>query len=169
MWSNTRVSIAPLAAVPSVFPNNPIDLQSLKLIDFHLLRWVGAATPVHRARRAHERVRACGQPPAEGAAVELVVKWAVCIITTNAAPPNAHPMRRQHRIECLQKIRRLRVGVRRRRDLCTTRHLTSPLNRPADSHAFALARTFGFFVGTICGKPRFPHFWGDKGLSARRV
>ena len=33
------------------------------------------------------------------------VKWAVCIITTNAAPPNAQPMRRQHRIECLQKIR----------------------------------------------------------------
>jgi hypothetical protein len=41
------------------------------------------------------------------------VRWAVCIITTNAAPPNAHPMRRQHRIECLQKIRRLRVVVRR--------------------------------------------------------
>jgi len=34
------------------------------------------------------------------------VKWAVCIITTNAALPNAHPMKRQHRIECLQKIRR---------------------------------------------------------------
>src|SRR5216684_4222584 len=34
-----------------------------------------------------------------------LVKWAVCIITTNAAPPNAHPMRRQHRIECLQKNR----------------------------------------------------------------
>jgi hypothetical protein len=31
-------------------------------------------------------------------------------------------MRRQHRIECLQKIRKLRVVVRRRRDLCTTRH-----------------------------------------------
>jgi len=37
------------------------------------------------------------------------VKWAVCIITTNAAPPNTHPMRRQHRIECLQKIRTLRA------------------------------------------------------------
>jgi hypothetical protein len=35
------------------------------------------------------------------------VKWAVCIITTNAAPPNAHPIRHQHRIECPQKIRRL--------------------------------------------------------------
>ena len=59
------------------------------------------------------------------------VKWAVCIITTNAAPPNAHPIRRQHRIECLQKIRRLRVVVRRRRDLCTTRHFSTPLNRRA--------------------------------------
>jgi hypothetical protein len=26
-------------APASVPPNNPIDLQSLKLIDFHLLRW----------------------------------------------------------------------------------------------------------------------------------
>jgi hypothetical protein len=51
------------------------------------------------------------------------VKWAVCIITTNAAPPpNTHPIRRQHRIECMQKIRRLRVVVRRRGDLYTTRH-----------------------------------------------
>jgi hypothetical protein len=31
------------------------------------------------------------------------VKWAVCIITTNAAPPNAHPMRRQHIIECSRR------------------------------------------------------------------
>ena len=50
------------------------------------------------------------------------VKWAVCIITTNAAPPNAHPMKRQHRIECLQKIRRLRGVLRRRPDLGATRH-----------------------------------------------
>ena len=33
------------------------------------------------------------------------MKWVVCIITTNAALPNAQPMRRQHRIECLPKIR----------------------------------------------------------------
>jgi hypothetical protein len=38
-----------------------------------------------------------------------LVKWAVCIITTNAAPPNTHTIRRQHRIECLQKIRKLRL------------------------------------------------------------
>src|SRR5260370_34359661 len=51
------------------------------------------------------------------------VKRTLCIITTNAAPPNTQPIRRHHPIECLQKIRRLRVVVRRRRDLWTTRHL----------------------------------------------
>jgi hypothetical protein len=50
------------------------------------------------------------------------VKWAVCIITTNAALPNTQPMRRQHRIECLQNNRRLRGVLRRPPGLCATRH-----------------------------------------------
>jgi hypothetical protein len=44
-------------------------------------------------------------------------QWAVCIITTNAASPNTQPMRR-HRIDCLQKNRRLRGVLRRRPDMC---------------------------------------------------
>ena len=78
------------------------------------------------------------------------VKWAVCIITTNAAPPNTHPIRRQHRIECRQKIRRLRVVVRRRRDLCTTRHFDEPSRLTCFRPRLVL---FGFFVGTVAGKP----------------
>jgi len=49
-------------------------------------------------------------------------KSVVYTIITSAAPPNAHPMRRKHRIECLQKIRRLRGVLRRRPDLGATRH-----------------------------------------------
>ena len=81
------------------------------------------------------------QPPA-GVPWSRLVKWAVCIITTNAAPRNTHPIRRQRRIECLQKIRRLRVVVRRRRDLCSTRHLPRPLNRQADRDVAALVSHF---------------------------
>jgi hypothetical protein len=77
------------------------------------------------------------------------VKWAVCIITTNAAPPNTHPMRRQHRIDCLQNNRRLRGLLRRRRDLCATGTLTSPLNNEPTHMLLLSSRTFGFFVGTI--------------------
>jgi hypothetical protein len=77
------------------------------------------------------------------------VKWAVCIIFTNAAPPNTHPMRRQHRIECLQKIRKLRVVVRRRRDLCTTRHFAQSSQYEPTEMRPPLSRTFGFFVGTL--------------------
>jgi len=76
------------------------------------------------------------------------VKWAVCIITTNAAPPNTHPMRR-HRIDCLQKNRRLRVVVRRRPDLCATRHFDESSKEAPAHMLLPSSRTFGFFVGTI--------------------
>jgi len=51
-----------------------------------------------------------------------LVKWAVCIITTNAAPSNTHTIRRQHRIECLQKARKLRVVCTDAAIYCATRH-----------------------------------------------
>jgi hypothetical protein len=77
------------------------------------------------------------------------VKWAVCIITTNAAPPNTHPIRRQHPIECLQKIRRLRVVVRRRRDLYTTRHFDESSRLTWFRARLVL---LDFFVGTIVNR-----------------
>jgi len=80
------------------------------------------------------------------------VKWAVCIITTNAAPPNTHPMRR-HRIDCLQKNRRLRVVVRRRPDLCATRHFDESSKEAPAHMLLPSSRTFGFFVGTIDQEP----------------
>ena len=80
------------------------------------------------------------------------MEWAVCIITTNAAPPNTHPMRR-HRIDCLQKNRRLRVVVRRRPDLCATRHFDeSSIEAPAHM-LLPSSRIFGFFVGTVDQEP----------------
>ena len=80
------------------------------------------------------------------------MKWAVCIITTNAAPPNTHPMRR-HRIDCLQKNRRLRVVVRRRPDLCATRHFDESSKEAPAHMLLPSSRTFGFFVGTIDQEP----------------
>ena len=77
------------------------------------------------------------------------VKWAVCIITTNAAPPNAHPMRRRHRIECLQKISSFAWQCA---DAAIyVPHGTSPhlsIDEPTEMLPL-LSRAFGFFVGTI--------------------
>src|SRR5260370_10357887 len=88
-----------------------------------------------KQRTRHQRIERCGRNPEEYSLQQKVlwwsfVKWAVCIITTNAALRNTHPIRRQHRIECMQKIRRLRVVVRRLRDLwiyVLLRTLPSPL------------------------------------------
>jgi hypothetical protein len=83
------------------------------------------------------------------------VKWAVCIITTNAAPPNTHPIRRQHRIECPAEIRRLRVP-----SAPTPRSMYHSALRPLLSIDEPteilppLSRRFGFFVGTVY--PRQP-------------
>jgi len=77
------------------------------------------------------------------------VKWAVCIITTNAAPPNAHPMRRRHRIECLQKISSFAWQCA---DAAIyVPHGTSPhlsIDEPTEMLPL-LSRAFGFFVGTV--------------------
>ena len=85
------------------------------------------------------------------------VKWAVCIITTNAAPPNAHPMRRRHRIECLQKISSFAWQCA---DAAIYVPLgTSPLlsiDEPTEMLP-PLSRTCGFFVETMI----ILHSWGE--------
>jgi hypothetical protein len=65
-----QVSLAPSRTVP---PNNPIDLQLLKLIDFHLLRWsaqqrlfcvVGALTSMLKTSGSGcDACGATGNPP----------------------------------------------------------------------------------------------------------